>query len=483
MFNEDVGIIGSNEQGATELIVLSANDYQNWLNNRAAPLLKEQLEQQDANGQAGDKYRIFAADENRNFYIAVTSNDPSPYNYAHLPHVLPAGNYTLNSKESTPGIGHDLAFGWAAGFYCFDEYKTQKKTAPKAKLTVPFGADAREVNRLAQAAYLTRNLINTPANDMGPDTLTAKASVLASKFNARCRVYMASDNKNNTAAAGALYAPSLYSVGKAAQEKPRLVDIQWGEDETAPLVTLIGKGITYDSGGLALKPPNFMVNMKKDMGGAAHALSLGAALMDTNLPIRLRVLLPIAENAVNEKSYRNGDIIKSRKGTTIEITNTDAEGRLVLADAFTVAGEDEKLKPNLLVDFATLTGAAKMVAGPNTPVIFATDDKIAQRLQEIGREIDDRVQAVELDPRDKAQLESNIADISNSEPSRLPSHIYAAHFLQHFAPENVPHIHIDHSAWRAEGSPGRPQGATEQAIRLVYRFVKERYSAPKPAIF
>jgi leucyl aminopeptidase len=329
---------------------------------------------------------------------------------------------------------------------------------------VPAGADADYAERASRAMALARDLVNTPAGDMGPAELASAAQAIAERSNARCRVIEG----------GALLEqkyPLVHAVGRASTRPPRLIDLTWGDD-AHPLVALVGKGVCFDSGGLDLKPAVSMALMKKDMGGAACALALAQMIMEARLPVRVRVLIPAVENSVSGDSYRPGDVLPSRKGLTVEIGNTDAEGRLVLADAL---AEADAAEPALLIDLATLTGAARIALGPELPALFGADDALVQSLVRHGSAQHDPLWPMPLWAPYDEELASKVADVANVAPSSLAGALFGALFLKRFVSERTPWLHIDLFAWNARERPGRPIGAEAQCVRALYALLAEQF--------
>jgi leucyl aminopeptidase len=436
-----------------KLVLLSQDAYAAWL-AAATPVQKKYCATPGFSGKGGQVQPVYANDE-VDHYVAVIGDATSPHGYASLPGRLPPGEYIVT--DSSKDIDHDkLALGWAMGSYQFGTFLNQVRDYPA--LVMSAKTNKAEVTRMADVIYRTRDIINLPTNMLGVNALTNRIGSLARKFNAAVKV---TDVKNDREF------PLLWHVGKAGAEHPRMVEMTWGNGAPGNMnLTVIGKGVVYDTGGLALKPRDSMLTMKKDMGGAAHAMALAELVMGANLPVNLRLIVPVVENAINERALRNGDIIMSRGNKkSIEINNTDAEGRLILADALDLAGEG-KVKPDLIIDFATLTAAARTVGEPGTPVVIVNDKKVAREFEDIGQEIDDRMQPVTLDPRNAHKVGSPIADLANSGTS-LPSHIFAAHFLNAFSPKGVTRVHIDQGAWG-------PDGAKDEGLRTAYTFVKRK---------
>jgi leucyl aminopeptidase len=387
------------------------------------------------------------------------------YALAALPGSLPPGDYRIGNALDAEAATR-LALGWGLGAYRFSRYRAPSGSVagPAANLVWPEAADRPRVLRELAAIALVRDLVNTPANAMGPAALAEAARAVAEAHGAACRVVV------GDALIEAGY-PTLHAVGRAAAEPARLVELLWG-DAGHPLVTLVGKGITFDSGGLDIKSASNMLLMKKDMGGAAHALALGQIVMDAGLPVRLRVLLAVAENAVGPDANRPGDVIRTRSGLTVEIGDTDAEGRLVLADALADASEQE---PALILDFATLTGAARVALGPELPALFATDD-IADPILAAARATDDPLWRLPLWRPYRKQLDSKVADLINVAPNSFAGAIHAALFLDAFVRPGLAWAHLDLYAWNATERPGRPVGGEAFALRALFRMLTERFA-------
>ncbi|MEZ5669895.1 MAG: leucyl aminopeptidase family protein [Alphaproteobacteria bacterium] len=374
---------------------------------------------------------------------------------------LPAGRYRLDHAVE-PGLADRLALGWALGAYGFDRY-TARKRAP-AELVWPATADRAAVTSAALATDLARDLINTPAEDMGPSELAAAAEALADDTDAAIRVIVGDD----LLSAGF---PLIHAVGRACDDAPRLIDLRWG-DEAAPKVTLVGKGVCFDSGGLDLKPSSAMLTMKKDMGGAANVLALARMVIDAALPVRLRVLIPAVENSVSGNAFRPLDIVRSRAGITVEVGNTDAEGRLVLCDAIALACEEG---PQLIVDMATLTGAARVALGTELPALFCNDDGWAAAFVQQAAAVHDPLWRMPLYAPYRKLLDTKIADTSNISDGPYGGAITAALFLEKFVTPGVAWAHIDLMAWNPSDQPGRPKGGEAQGPRALFAALQARY--------
>jgi len=374
---------------------------------------------------------------------------------------LPPGNYQFAEKLSGNSASA-VALGWAIGRYRFDRYRAPAPAAG-AMLVLPAGADLADVLRIAAADALARDLINTPAGDLGPVALGRAIEAVAARHGARCRAVIGD----------ALLAegfPAIHAVGRAAAEAPRLLDLTWGS--AGPRVTLVGKGVCFDTGGLDLKPSSGMLLMKKDMGGAACALALAQLVMDAGLKVRLRLLVPAVENSVSANAYRPGDVLATRKGLTVEVANTDAEGRLVLADALALAEEE---RPDLVIDLATLTGAARTALGPELPALYASSEALSNELLAAARRAADPLWPMPLYAPYEEDFASKVADLANASSSPFAGSIVAALFLKRFVGESTPWLHLDLYAWNGKDRPGRPVGAEAQAIRALYGFLVARY--------
>jgi leucyl aminopeptidase len=376
--------------------------------------------------------------------------------------VLPEGNFQFASPLPDPELA---ALGFLAGSYSFARYKTAGG-AKKRRLVLPEGADKDQVLALAEALYFGRDLINTPANDLGPAELESAARELATAFGGSIKVTEGSGLLSDNF-------PMIHAVGRASDRAPRLIDLRWGS-ESAPKVTIVGKGICFDTGGLDIKPSSAMVLMKKDMGGAAAALAFALLVMRAKLPVRLRVLIPTADNSIGGNAFRPGDVLTSRNGMTVEIGNTDAEGRLVLADAISLADEEA---PDYLVTIATLTGAARVALGPDLPPLYADDDDFADRLLAAGSAVGDPLWRMPFwAPYDKL-LKSPIADVNHIAEGAFAGSIIAALFLKRFVGNAKRFAHLDIFGWTRSDQPGRPKGGEPQAARALFHFFRKELGA------
>jgi leucyl aminopeptidase len=373
---------------------------------------------------------------------------------------LPEGNYALSGSYGDPTLA---AVGFALGAYRFTKYRAEK---PAPQLVLPAGADAGEVERLVASATLARDLINTPANDLGPDAFEKSILDFANTYGLSATVTRGDELLTQNF-------PMIHAVGRASDQAPRLVDLRWGRAGD-PKVTLVGKGVTFDTGGLDIKPASGMLLMKKDMGGAANVLGLALAIVSAKLRVQLRVLIPVVENAISGNAFRPSDVLASRKGLTVEIGNTDAEGRLILADTLALADEEA---PDLLIDMATLTGAARTALGADLPPLYSTDDALARDLMAAGAAVDDPLWHMPLWSPYETMLKSKVADINNASATPFAGSVTAALFLRRFVGAAKAWVHLDIYGWAPEARAGRTQGGTDQAIRAVYGVLKQRYSA------
>ena len=389
----------------------------------------------------------------------ATSKSRDLFRPGALPGLLPPGIYRFANAPHDTRLA-TLAF--ALGSYRFSRYR--KAEQPDVRLVPPDGVDIADISRMAEAAALARDLINTPSNDMGPEELALAAEQLATRYGASFKAIVGDELTRQNF-------PLIHAVGMASTRAPRLIDMSWG-DLAHPKVTLVGKGVCFDTGGLDLKPSSGMLIMKKDMGGAANVLALAQMVMDAKLKIRLRVLIPAVENAVAGNAFRPLDIFKSRKGPTVEIGNTDAEGRLVLADALALADEE---KPDLLVDLGTLTGAARVALGPELPPFYTNDETLAQDVTRFAKGEQDPLWRMPLWPAYDSWLDSKVADINNAPSGGFAGSIICALFLQRFVTDAKSWLHVDIYGWTPSAKPARPEGGECQAARAIYKLLSERY--------
>jgi leucyl aminopeptidase len=377
-----------------------------------------------------------------------------------LPGLLPPGVYHFGNA---PHDARLAALAFALGCYRFSRYR--KNEAPEVRLVPPEGVDAADLARMAEATALARDLINTPSNDMGPEELEGAARRVATRYGASFSCIVGDDLLQQNF-------PLVHAVGMASPRAPRLIDFSWG-DPAHPKVSLVGKGVCFDTGGLDLKPSSSMLIMKKDMGGAANVLALAQMVMDAKLKVRLRVVIPAVENAVAGNAFRPLDIFKSRKGPTVEIGNTDAEGRLVLADALALADEET---PDLLVDLGTLTGAARVALGPDLPPFYTNDETLASSVTAHAKGENDPLWRMPLWPAYDSWLDSKVADINNAPSGGFAGSITCALFLQRFVEQAKSWLHVDIFGWTPSAKPGRPEGGECQAARAIYKLLSQRYA-------
>ncbi len=452
-------------QDARPIHLVDKKGYDEWLKGRNA----RERAHLAAVGFKPDAFvhAILPGDDPERWAVVTTVakvDELSAWCLAKLAQILPEGRYRVEGHQ--PG---KALFGWLSAQYRFDAYKSNPPTkGPRVLLTTDVAAIAPAVAEM-RATALVRDLVNTPAADMGPAAIEKAAERIAKAHGAKLTV-----TKGEALEQGY---PMIYAVGRAAAKHhaPRLIEIEWGKDDH-PRVALVGKGISFDSGGLDIKPAAGMRLMKKDMGGAAHVLALAELVMASGLPVRLHCLVAAAENAISADAFRPGDVLKSRKGLTVEIGNTDAEGRLVLGDALARAGEDQ---PELIVDFATLTGAARTALGPDLPALYANDDSLAEDLLKGGTDRDDPLWRMPLWDGYADLLETDIADIGNAGSSPFAGSITAALFLKRFVPDGTPWAHFDTFAWRPSAKPGRPKGGAALGLRSAWAMLQARYDRRK----
>lgn len=396
--------------------------------------------------------------------VAGVKDRASPWALAKLAQSLPPGLYRI-AGDGPP------ALGWLLAQYRFDRYRKSDDGEPRVLLTADV-ASIDEAVRQAEAVARVRDLVNTAAADLGPAELEAETEALAQEFGASTAV-----TRGDTLASDY---PMIHAVGQAAlpARSPRLIELEWG-DPSAPRVAIVGKGVCFDTGGLDIKPSSAMRLMKKDMGGAAHALGLARLIMGAKLPVRLHLLIPAVENAVSAASFRPGDVLRTRKGLTVENTNTDAEGRLILGDALTKVAEGS---PELILDFATLTGAARVALGPDLPATFVNDEGLAADLLAAGAAVEDPLWRLPLWDGYDDMLKSDVADLVNAPDGGMAGAITAALFLRRFVPEGVAWAHLDTFAWRQAAKPGRPKGGDALGLRAAWALLQRRYGAAMQAL-
>ncbi|MBS0383681.1 MAG: leucyl aminopeptidase family protein [Proteobacteria bacterium] len=409
-------------------------------------------------GQAGAFCMLSDAQGNNARVLCGIDPASPPFALGALPYHLPAGDYRLEGEALS---ARDAALGWALGSYRFARYR--EVHAGPARLLLP-RAVLDELAPTVEAITRLRDMVNTPAQDLGPAEICAAVREVAGRFGAKCREWSGD---------GLLKAnfPTVHAVGRASSRAPRVIEMRWGNPKH-PLLALVGKGVCFDSGGLDLKTADGMRWMKKDMGGAAHALALAHLVMASGLPVQLLLVIPTVDNAVAGDALRPGDVIRTRAGITVEVDNTDAEGRLILCDALALAVES---KPDLLIDFATLTGAARVALGPDLPALFANRDDVAGQLLAAADAEHDPLWRLPLWQPYRVMLASAFADTCNTGASRHAGAITAALYLQNFVPAHVPWLHVDVYAWNDAERPGRPRGGDAQSLRAFHAFLQRRY--------
>ncbi|MBI5119750.1 MAG: leucyl aminopeptidase family protein [Rhodospirillales bacterium] len=454
-------VLVSKAAKSVSILPLGADGLKVWL-KRQPTMVRKWVQANGFQAAAGSLLFLSSRQGEISHVLFGVSGLESPWDWAVLPKSLPEGTYRIDGRLKAKEA-EAAALGWLLGGYRFDGYKKDAEK-PKAKLLWPTGADKNGVTALFEAICLVRDLVSTPASDLGPRELASEARKLARRFKARCKVI------SGPALEKAGY-PAVYAVGKGSARPPCLIDISWGR-ASHPLVTLVGKGVCFDSGGLDLKPSSAMKLMKKDMGGAAHVLALAHLVMSAKLPLRLRVLIPAVENMPGPNAMRPMDVLKTRLGLRVEVGNTDAEGRLILADALCEASRG---KPDLIVDFATLTGAARSALGPDLPALFSNDDGLAKDLLEAAQAENDPLWRLPLWSGYEDMLKSKIADLNSAPDSPFAGAITAALFLQRFVSKTSVWVHLDVFAWNGAERPGRPVGGEAMGLRAVFALLKKRY--------
>jgi leucyl aminopeptidase len=434
--------------------------YRDWLAAQPA-YVRAWLEGSQFEAKAGRSALLPDADGAPRAALLLLSEPAEPWDFAALRDRLPAGDWQVEPAAGDLALG-TAALGWALASYRFERYR--KKESKSVRLAVAADPAILRANGIAEAIYLARDMINTPAADLGPAELAEAASTVAARFGATCRTIVGEDLLAHNF-------PAVHAVGQASARPPRVIDLAWGEAD-APRLTLVGKGVCFDTGGLDLKTSGNMQLMKKDMGGAAVTLALAQVLMELALPVRLRLLIGAVENSVSGSSMRPGDILRTRKGLTVEIGNTDAEGRLVLAD---LLAEADSERPALLVDCATLTGAARVALGPDLPALFTPDDALADDLLAAGRSAFEPLWRLPLHGPYRDLIDSPIADLNNAGKAGSAGAITAALFLERFVNDTRAWAHLDIYAWNAEARPGRPKGGEATGLRALLGAIENRF--------
>ncbi len=448
-------LISGGGDATVPLYIFRSDDFAAWLAEQE-PRIQAWVATQGFSAEAGSSC-VVPGEDGVAMALAGRGEAGDPFAYGDLPLSLPALDYRLAGDVDEENR-QSVALGWALGAYSFQRYRQEEQK--RARLVVSDEASNAEARALADSVYLARDLINTPAGDLGPAELAQTAKDLAEQYGGRCQVVVGEELISNGY-------PAVHAVGRAADRVPHMIELHWGE--VGPLVVLVGKGVCFDSGGLDLKPAAAMKLMKKDMGGAAQVLALAKAVMARGLPVRLAVLVPAVENAVSGNAFRPLDVLQTRKGLTVEVGNTDAEGRLILCDALARASE---LEPDAVLDFATLTGAARVALGTDLPALFSNDDGLAKRLLEEGNAEHDPLWRLPLFQAYKSHLKSAVADLNNIADHGYAGAIVAALFLEHFVKPNCPWAHIDLMAWNLKAAPGRPVGGEAVGLRAAYAYLK-----------
>ena len=449
-----------NAASAIPITAIAADDFDAWADGQPEDV-QIWTASTGFTGKAGTICLVPGAEGQLSRVLLGLPGEPGITDWAPLATELPVGTYALDQapEGSDP---QDLALAWGLAQYRFDRYKSNDKGRPT--LVCPDGADRVAAARTVRYICMVRDLINTPAADMGPDSLAAAAESLAQEYGAAIEITVGDDLLRDNF-------PAVHAVGRANDRAPRLIDITWG-DTDAPKLTLVGKGVCFDTGGLDLKSAAGMKLMRKDMGGGAHVLGLAGMIMDAGWPVRLRVLVPAVENSVAGNAMRPGDIVPTRKGLTIEINNTDAEGRVILADALAEAAAED---PNVIIDFATLTGAARVALGTDVPALFCNDDTLANQLLDASAVSKDPLWRMPLWPGYNKLVKGKFGDLNNAPDGGFGGAITAALFLEHFVEPEIPWAHFDIMAWNTSSQPGRPEGGEAMALRAVYQALAARF--------
>lgn len=447
-------------QSARSLTLVAKAEFADWLKAQP-PRARAAVEAARFEGKP-DSMVVLPGDAAEDWSVAIGVDGTSgPWSFAQAAAKLPEGSYRLT--EGAPG---DRALGWLLAQHRFDRYREKPEAQGPRVLLTSEPARIDEIVRLAEATALVRDLVDTGAGDLGPAELADAAKTIADKHGGKFHV-----TQGDALLEGY---PMIHAVGRAATKAraPRLIEIEWG-DPKHPRVALVGKGVCFDSGGLDIKPASGMLLMKKDMGGAAHALALAGLIMGARLPVRLHLLIPAVENAVSSDAFRPGDVLKTRKGLFVEIGNTDAEGRLILGDALARACEEA---PAVLLDFATLTGAARVALGPDLPALFANDETLAADIAAAAGAVSDPLWRLPLWQPYNDMLKSEVADINNAPGGGFAGTITAALFLERFVSPSVPWAHLDTFAWRPSAKPGRPKGGDALGLRAAWELLRRRFA-------
>jgi len=453
-----ITMYSNDSDDACPILPLTPDGLEKWL--QSAPASQTQwVRRNEFSAEPGQFIVIPDGTGNPNIVLLGEHDEERLWSLAGLPDTLPEGDYRLDSTWTEAEEVRAL-LGWGLACHRFDRYKT--KSMPNVRLVLP-DALRQEVEVFLEASIQTRDLVNTPAIDLGPAELAESTRALAEQFGARFRLYQGKELETEF--------PAIHVVGQAASRPPCLACFQWG-DENAPTLALVGKGVIFDSGGLNIKPGAGMVLMKKDMGGAAHVLALARIIMGLKLPVNLRVYIPAVENAISGNALRPSDIIRTRNGTSVEIGNTDAEGRVILSDALTLASEEGAER---IIDFATLTGAARIALGEDLPPLYARDQGSARSIQDSSFELEDPLWHMPLYKPYKRQIQPALADLSNSGTTPQGGSLTAALFLDHFVGSDIDWYHLDVYAWNLGDRPGRPAGGEVQGVRAIWGWLQQQY--------
>jgi leucyl aminopeptidase len=439
------------------LHLVDRNAFQAW-SARQPPALQHWLAAHGFDGAPGALLPL-PGDDGLDSAVLGIGDPLDPWSYAHAPGALPLGDWKVDGDLDVE-VRRALQLGWGLGAYRY----TRFRDAPRAPARLVLDTLDDDIADVLAACLRVRDLVNTPTEHLGPDELEQVVCEIAERHGAAIEVVSGDDLL-------ARNFPAIHAVGRASHRAPRLIALRWG-DPSAPHVALVGKGVCFDTGGLSIKFAEGMRNMKKDMGGAAHAIALAELIMARRLPLRITLLVPAVENSIGPESYRPGEVVSTRKGIHVEIDNTDAEGRVILGDALAYAGEQS---PDLLLDFATLTGAARTALGPDLPAVYANDDLVAQQWLDAGMRMRDPIWRMPLWRPYLRYLTSNIADIANSGPSKMAGSITAALYLECFVPAQQTWAHLDVYAWNDSDRPGRPAGGEAQGLRAAYAMLRARY--------
>ncbi len=455
-------VLVSNSENAIPIYLLQSDDLEDWC-AKADEAAKTWVLAHDFKAKPGASLVVPGPDGGVGCVILGASAPISLWDIAGLPKSLPEGTYALEA-DCNQDERDACALGWLLGCYAYSKFKGDSEVTVKAHLVVPDGTDVSTVQAFADATTLVRDLINAPPNELGPTALSAAAKTLADTFGATFEETVGDDllAKNY---------PAIHAVGRAAEDAPRLIEMTWGDPEL-PTVALVGKGVCFDSGGLDIKSAVGMKLMKKDMGGAAHVLGIAHCVMAMGLKVHLKVLVPAVENAIAGNAMRPSDVVATRAGITIEIGNTDAEGRVILADALTRAGEHN---PEVVIDCATLTGAARVALGTELPALFCNNDTFAGEILAAGQDLSDPLWRMPLWPAYRKMIEGKVADITNSPDGGYAGAITAALFLEKFAPGDAAWAHTDIMAWNLSSKPGRPEGGEAMGMRAFVGALATRF--------